>query len=243
MKQIIVDNQVTSYYISEDGKCYNKKTDRYLKGQYSNSGYLNYNLSVFPDKKKRLYAHRLVAKYYLNNGEDIPQNLEVNHKDGDKNNNSYLNLELISHKDNILHAVKYDLIESKKVYCFDKNLKLLKEYKGISEVVSETGYNRSIIIQELLSDKKRITYNRCYWSYSNCLTEKDTINFPRDGKRKTVLKIDSENDILEEYSSTREAARKNFPNIKRASNHIGECCRGRIKRYKGFVWKYKEDIV
>jgi len=33
MKQIIVDNISTHYYISEDGKCYNGKTGRYLKGQ------------------------------------------------------------------------------------------------------------------------------------------------------------------------------------------------------------------
>lgn len=52
MKQIIVDNQVTPYYITQDGKCYNSKTQRWLKGQISNSGYLSYNLSY---NAKRLY--------------------------------------------------------------------------------------------------------------------------------------------------------------------------------------------
>lgn len=42
MKQIIVDNQVTPYYITDKGKCFNSKTNKYLKGQFSNSGYLNY---------------------------------------------------------------------------------------------------------------------------------------------------------------------------------------------------------
>ena len=23
----------------------------------------------------------------------------------------------------------------------------------------------------------------------------------------------------------------------------GECCRGKIKSYKGFVWRYAEDII
>jgi hypothetical protein len=32
MKQIIVDNYVTNYYITKDGKCYNSKTGKYLKG-------------------------------------------------------------------------------------------------------------------------------------------------------------------------------------------------------------------
>lgn len=26
-------------------------------------------------------------------------------------------------------------------------------------------------------------------------------------------------------------------------SHIGECCRGKIKSYKGFIWRYVEDIV
>lgn len=28
-----------------------------------------------------------------------------------------------------------------------------------------------------------------------------------------------------------------------ASSHIGECCRGKIKSYKGFIYRYVEDIV
>lgn len=61
MKQIIVDEIKTQYYITENGECYNANRKNYLKGQISNSGYLNYNLT-FPDgSKRRLYAHRLVA--------------------------------------------------------------------------------------------------------------------------------------------------------------------------------------
>ena len=33
MKQIIVDNISTAYYITNDGKCYNSNTGNYLKGQ------------------------------------------------------------------------------------------------------------------------------------------------------------------------------------------------------------------
>jgi len=32
MKQIIVDNISTSYFITEDGRCYNTNTNKYLKG-------------------------------------------------------------------------------------------------------------------------------------------------------------------------------------------------------------------
>lgn len=42
------------------------------------------------------------------------------------------------------------------------------------------------------------------------------------------------------YSSTGQAARALGLS---ASSHIGECCRGKLKSYKGFIWKYIEDIV
>ena len=32
IKQIIVDNISTSYFITEDGRCYNTNTNKYLKG-------------------------------------------------------------------------------------------------------------------------------------------------------------------------------------------------------------------
>nr|DAF58888.1 MAG TPA: hypothetical protein [Siphoviridae sp. ctxMM9] len=32
MKNIIINNISTSYYITEDGKCYNSITGKYLKG-------------------------------------------------------------------------------------------------------------------------------------------------------------------------------------------------------------------
>jgi hypothetical protein len=32
MQRIVIDNISTSYFITEDGKCYNEKTDKFLKG-------------------------------------------------------------------------------------------------------------------------------------------------------------------------------------------------------------------
>ena len=33
MQQIVVNNISTTYYITEDGKCYNELTGKFLKGQ------------------------------------------------------------------------------------------------------------------------------------------------------------------------------------------------------------------
>lgn len=162
MKQIIVDNQVTNYYIDEDGKCFNQKTNKYLKGQLSNSGYWNYNLSITPNNKKRLYAHRLVAQYYINNEQPIPAFLQVNHIDGNKLNNNYKNLELVTPKENMAHCEKLNLKQYKIVYQFDKELNLINTYKNIDDCINKTNLDRNTIVQELYNNKKKLTYNLYY---------------------------------------------------------------------------------
>lgn len=54
------------------------------------------------DSKFR-YTHRLVYEAF--NGV-IPEDLEINHKDGNKLNNCIDNLECISHKQNVVHSYK-----------------------------------------------------------------------------------------------------------------------------------------
>lgn len=57
------------------------------------SGYVQYCI-VHQSKKYYMYAHRLVATYFLEEN----KNLQVNHKDGDKQNNHKNNLEWVTGK-------------------------------------------------------------------------------------------------------------------------------------------------
>lgn len=50
---------------------------------------------------RQLYVHRLIALTFIPNPNNL---LEVNHKDGNKFNNSVENLEWVSHKRNSVHA-------------------------------------------------------------------------------------------------------------------------------------------
>lgn len=104
MKQIILNEQPTQYYITEDGKLYNEDTKRWYQGTIS-GGYLRYDLMI-NGKRYSKQAHRLVAETYLPN--DNPD-LVVNHIDGNKLNNSLENLEWITQGENQKHAYELGL--------------------------------------------------------------------------------------------------------------------------------------
>lgn len=236
MKQIIVDNIATNYFIDEQGRCYNAKTANYLKGQISNSGYLNYNISITPDNKRRLYAHRLVATAYLENPNNLPV---VNHKDGNKLNNNVDNLEWVTVQENTEHAIRTGLIHGQEVYAFDKQGTLIHSFKSIEET-SAAGFDRTSIWQELQKEKKEPIYN-LYWSKTKDININNFLDKrPNTGKSKIVYQYTLQGEFLNQYSSTGMAAKALGLS---SPSHIGECCRGKLKQYKGYIWKYAEDIV
>lgn len=92
---------IDDYEITRDGQVINKTNGHVLKPQPNGKGYLRVSIS-----KKLCFVHRLVAEKYIPN----PNNYEqVNHKDGNKLNNSVENLEWVSNQQNRNHAIKNDL--------------------------------------------------------------------------------------------------------------------------------------
>ena len=235
MKQIVINNIRTSYYITETGKCYNSNTGKYLKGQENiRNGYFSYSLTLPDGTKKRCAAHRLVAQAFIPNPENKPT---VNHIDGNKLNNCVENLEWATAKEQADHSIKTELRKFNHVYCFNKNKELVAEYKNIPEAARAVGCSRGIISQEVLKEEKALSCG-FYWSYEKQL--KETKNYPNSGKAKEVYQYDLNGKFIMKYPSTGVAARA--IGVKKGT-HIGECCRGKIKTYKGFLWRYAEDIV
>ena len=236
MKNIIIDNISTSYFITEDGKCYNSITNKYLKGQenYKNH-YFTYNLTMPDGSKKRCYAHRLVANAYLE--PPAAQDAQINHKDGNKLNNCIDNLEWVTPQENAQYAIKAQLRKFEHVFCFNEDKKLVAEYLTIPEASKAVGLSPAIISQELNKEIKTLS-GGFYWSREKEIGE--IKNYINNGKSKPVNQYDLKGKFIMTYPSTGTAARAIGVN---SSSHIGECCRGKIKQYKGFVWRYVEDIV
>ena len=89
---------LSDYIITEQGEIINKRNGRKLKPQPNGKGYLRISIAG-----KLQFVHRLVAEKYVPNPENKPQ---VNHKDGNKLNNSAENLEWVTNMENRQHAVK-----------------------------------------------------------------------------------------------------------------------------------------
>lgn len=72
-------------------------------------GYLAVDLWA-NNKPKRFLVHRLVAAAFVG---ELPDNMEVNHDNGNKKDNRASNLEIVSRQENIDHAVATGLINNK----------------------------------------------------------------------------------------------------------------------------------
>lgn len=55
-------------------------------------------------------------------------------------------------------------------------------------------------------------------------------------KEKQVIQFDKQNNFIKEWSSTAECGRNGFNN-----GHISECCNGKRKSHKGYIWRYKDE--
>jgi hypothetical protein len=98
------------------------------------NGYLRVEMSINGEHKLNL-VHRLIAQAFIPN----PKNYEqINHIDGNKENNNVNNLEWCSCKMNMCHAWKNGLYKGKRVGQY-KNGELIAVYDSILEASKSIG--------------------------------------------------------------------------------------------------------
>lgn len=105
-KEISIIGYKGLYKISEFGDVYSCRKNKLLKPLRSIPNkvrYYQYFLTPHSGRGKWFKQHRLVAIHYVS---DITPGYEVNHKDLNKDNNHYSNLEYVTHRQNMIHARK-----------------------------------------------------------------------------------------------------------------------------------------
>lgn len=111
------------------------------------NGYLQVQLSK-NEKRRKLYVHRLVAIAFLHNERNFS---DVNHIDGNKNNNCVENLEWCSHRSNQIHMVENRMTRKAfPVICVESGI----VYRSISDAEKQTGISRYAIKKSCECGKK-----------------------------------------------------------------------------------------
>ena len=146
-----------NYLISTEGNVINKKRNSELKNCDSGKGYKYVKLH-YSSKPKNYLIHRLIAETFISNPEN---KTEINHKDGNKSNNTISNLEWCTKSENMKHS--YDTLNrdkpkhlvgkfggehptARKVIQLDKNTKQeVNRFNSIIEAHKLTGTTRSAI--------------------------------------------------------------------------------------------------
>lgn len=164
--------EAPGYYITDNGEVFNSIGVK-LKPNKLINGYLRIEMRN-KGLKVKVRLHRLVAQYFIPNPENKPQ---VNHLDGNKDNNNYLNLQWCTNQENMIHAVKagltnYSGIKSKAKYNglqpfkrvrqLDLSGKIINRFSTVKEAKRTTG----IQISGALSGRYK-TAGGYIWQYDN----------------------------------------------------------------------------
>lgn len=155
------------YQISDKGRVkslnyLHTRKERIMKLVRDNGGYLIVCLRKNREKKN-YKVHRLVAKSFLSNPQNLPQ---VNHKDENKENNCVDNLEWCDSKYNNNYGSRNQKVSEKKskpVLQFTKDGKFVKTWKSTHDIQRNLGFSQSHISDCCL--KKRKTAYNFVWKY------------------------------------------------------------------------------
>ena len=156
--------EASNYEVSNLGNVRNKTTLKILKGRLSKSGYLQVSIKINETNKfSNRYIHRLVAQYWIEN----PKNKkEVNHKDGNKENNIFSNLEWVTSSENQKHrhSIGISKTSNRKIGKFTVDGELIAIYNSIQEAANKENNGVRVSIDNVVHGKRH-TLKGFVWKF------------------------------------------------------------------------------
>lgn len=164
------------YQVDTNGIVYSKRGQP-LKYSLNHSGYCMINFYV-NEERIGFAIHTLVAKQFIHNDDPVNKT-QVNHIDGNKENNNVDNLEWVTPKENVRHCIDvlgYDNsggnhVNAKAIKGIDINTgeemfnfnSIIEAAKYFCEYGKNPKYVRNSIWRALHGLRK--SYKKCYWKY------------------------------------------------------------------------------
>lgn len=137
------------YEINNYGEVRNKKSSHILVGDKNSAGYMRVCL-YNKNKKFRFFRHIMVAKLFLDN----PNNFkEVNHIDGNKENNYVKNLEFCDRKHNEREAHRIG-IKKYRPFIVKFNTGEYKTYEFTIDLATEINVTKRTVLNYLQGKSK-----------------------------------------------------------------------------------------
>lgn len=223
------------YSVTKTGKIYSHLTKKFLKFDTSCRGYCKVKLM---DRRIgrfiTLQVHRIVALQFIKNPRNLP---EVNHKDGNKANNSVWNLEWCTAEYNKRHAVEtglYKIEEDSPRAKLTKEqvieiYKLWENLKNKTEIAKLYNVSDALVGEILRGVRWSKTYEE-YYGVKSCY---------KKPKRKRVTD-DQIKDMLYQYYVLGLDTVKIEKNIDICNSYIGSIVKG--KKYPEKVNKFLLEI-
>lgn len=218
------------YSVSDTGLVRNDKTGRILKMHPGAHGYLNYGIYDNEGAIKYRSAHRLVALAFIPNPENKPQ---VNHKDGNKQNNCVSNLEWATPHENEIHKL-YVLQNRRGISSKARAVRCVETgevFPSVRLAALHIGRAKSGILDCL--NGKKLTSGGYHWVYADVTKNPFEERWKRGTLNKSPILCIETGEV---YPSLREAAKA----IDRNWKQISECLRGNAKTAGGYHWRYAE---
>lgn len=244
-----------SYQISNLGRVYSfPRIDTlnrvqgggYLSTSVNPSGYVVVTLNK-DGAHSTYYIHRLVAQAFIPNPANKP---EVDHIDGNKQNNNVFNLRWATKKENMNNPVTYAEMSnnarknpvsgsknpfSRKVAQYSMSGVFIAEYESTG-IASKATKISMFSIQRCAAGKRK-SGGGFIWKYTSKARMIAKGRIPEGTNGTPIVQTDLSGNIISEYVSIQQAARQTGF----LSENIYRAVVGKFKFYKGYKWLRKEQ--
>lgn len=234
------DNLPDYYLVNTKSEVFSLFSGKKLSQSLNHSGYHVVSLNTIDGKRIQRKVHRLSMMTF--NYFPGCENFQVNHKDGNKDNNDILNLEWSLPKDNVQHAInnnlrkdwKYDNPQAK--INSDDAIKIKKLILG--------GYDNSYILSLIPNANNNIISSIIHGnSWKHLFTDED-INMMKNIRNQIILSDYQKHQLCKFFQDNPNICKTTKDYIILAINSIGVQYSDPVFRIaKRLYYKYQDDDI